>query len=259
MAKSRSDAEARGCIKHNGREYVNGVVFAQRVGVSKMAVTKLVQTGKITRQKIEGYRGEWIDWAVARATFVKLRKKQDHVRGGRREKKDAKVLASVGAVEVKAPPVPSSGDMDMPEVPKEAEGILSYFDPEDPENSDCWETDDSGEFLLIPGTGGRHYVDWKKAIDKCMANIRYQQYQEKKRDLIPRNEVEQSLAKVFPPVTAVLMQMPDKYASRINGRVEEMIGRPLSNEERTVIKALLTDEAERICHNLQDAVERALE
>ena len=41
--------------------------------------------------------------------------------------------------------------------------------------------------------------------------------------------------------------------------VEEMIERTLTNEERTVIKALLTDEAERICHNLQDAVEKALE
>ena len=55
------------------------------------------------------------------------------------------------------------------------------------------------------------------------------------------------------------MQMPDKYASRINGRVEEMIGRPMTNEEKTIIKALLSDEAEQICHNMQDAVEKALE
>ena len=92
-----------------------------------------------------------------------------------------------------------------------------------------------------------------------MANIRYQQYQKERRELIPRQEVEQSLSLVFPPVTAILMQMPDKYASRINGRLEEMIGRPMTNEEKTIIKALLTDEAEQICHNLQDAVDKALE
>ena len=55
------------------------------------------------------------------------------------------------------------------------------------------------------------------------------------------------------------MQIPDKFASRVNGRVEEMIGRPMTNEEKTIIKALLTDEAEQICNNLQDAVDKALE
>ena len=41
--------------------------------------------------------------------------------------------------------------------------------------------------------------------------------------------------------------------------MEEMIGRPMTNEEITVIRAILSDEAERICHNLQDAVEKATE
>lgn len=260
MAKSRSDAEARGCIKHNGREYVNGVVFAQRMGISKMAVTKYVQEGKLTRQKIEGYRGEWLDWAVARATFVRLRKNPG--KGGSREKFDSKVFGgTVKPDEVRPVPIPGgAGDVEMPGLPKDAESVLSYFDPEDPENADCWQVTEDAQFLMIPGSNPpRHYVNWKKAYDKCMANIRYQQYQEKRRELIPRTEVEQSLSKVFPPVAAVIMQMPDKYASRINGRVEEMIERTLTNEERTVIKALLTDEAERICHNLQDAVEKALE
>ncbi|MBO6084308.1 MAG: hypothetical protein J6O90_04445, partial [Candidatus Methanomethylophilaceae archaeon] len=78
-------------------------------------------------------------------------------------------------------------------------------------------------------------------------------------DLIQKQDVIQILTRIFPPVTAVIMQMPDKYASRINGRVEEMIGRPMTNEEITVIRAILSDEAERICHNLQDAVEKATE
>ena len=89
-----------------------------------------------------------------------------------------------------------------------------------------------------------------------MANIRYQQYQKQRGELIPKAEVVQMLSLVFPPVTAVIMQMPDKYASRINGRVEEMIGRPMTNEETTLIKAILSDEAEKICRNLQDAVEK---
>ena len=153
-----------------------------------------------------------------------------------------------------------AGEVGVPSIPKDAEGILAYFDPEDPANADCWELDDYGEYMMLPSPhSDKHAVDWKKAIDKCMANIRYQQYQKERRELIPRQEVEQSLSLVFPPVTAVLMQMPDKYASRINGRVEEMIGRPMTNEEKTIIKALLTDEAEQICHNLQDAVEKALE
>ena len=260
MAKSRSDAEARGCVKVDGREYVNVTVFATRMGVRQQAISKWIKAGKLTRTELTGYKGLWLDYNMARAKFVRLRKNPK--KGGSREKKDAKVIHT-GSDEVRPVPMPTTGgagDVGVPSIPKDVEGILSYFNPEDPENSDCWEIDDVGEFLMIPHTDPpRHSVDWKKAIDKCMANIRYQQYQKERRELIPRSEVEQSLALVFPPVTAVLMQMPDKYASRINGRVEEMIGRPMTNEERTIIKALLTDEAEQICHNLQDAVDKALD
>ena len=263
MAESNKKAEQRGCVKVGGREYVRSSVFAQRVGIAKCSVTKAVKDGRLTRVKLEGYQGEWLDWNVSRARFAKQRakQKQGHVPGGSREKKDARLTNT--SEEIKPVGLPSTGgagDVGVPEIPKAAEGILSYFNPEDPDNADCWETDDYGDFLMIPHTDPpRHSVDWKKAIDKCMANIRYQQYQKERRELIPRAEVEQSLSLVFPPITAVIMQMPDKYASRINGRVEEIIGRPMTNEETTLIRAILSDEAERICHNLQDAVQKALE
>ena len=263
MAKSNKDAESRGCVKVGGREYVNLTVFANRVGVRQQAVSYLVKVGKLTRKELEGYKGQWLDWEVSRARFVRMRN-DPHKQGGSRKRKDAKVITDttgIGEVRPIPVPVPSTvGSAEVPDIPKSAEGILSYFDPEDPDNADCWEVDDFGEFLMIPHTDPpRHSVDWKKAIDKCTANVRYQQYQRERKELIPRSEVEQTLALVFPPVTAVLMQMPDKYASRINGRLEEMIGRPMTNEEKTIIKALLTDEAEQICHNLQDAVDKAME
>ena len=262
MAKSRKDAEARGCVKVNGREYVNTVVFAQRMGVSRPAISQYIAAGKLSRVDLDGYKGQWLDFEVCRVKFLKLQKHP--VKGGSRIKKDNRIIESGGqGQEVKPVPVPTTGtvgEVGMPGLPKDAEGILSYFDPEDPDNADCWEVDDYGEYLMLPApNNNRHAIDWKKAIDKCLANIRYQQYQKERRELIPRQEVEQSLSLVFPPVTATIMQMPDKYASRINGRLEEMIGRPMTNEEKTIIKALLTDEAEQICHNLQDAVEKALE
>lgn len=260
MAKSNKDAEARGCVKVGGREFVTITVFAKRMGVSQQAISLWVKDGKLPRQSLDGYRGQWLDYELSRAKFARLRKKP--AKGGSRVKRDAKVYEK-GGEEVKPVPMPTTagaGDVGMPGLPKDAEGILSYFDPEDPDNSDCWEVDDFGAYLMLPPPyQDRHSIDWKKAIDKCMANIRYQQYQKERRELIPRQEVEQSLSLVFPPVTAILMQMPDKYASRINGRLEEMIGRPMTNEEKTIIKALLTDEAEQICHNLQDAVDKALE
>jgi len=253
-------AEQRGCVKYAGREYVNVTVFAQRVGVSQQAISDWVKAGKLTRTGLPDYKGLWLDWEVSRNKFNRLQKNPK--KGGSRRKKDAKLI-NTSPDEVRPvgmPAVPSSGDVGIPSIPKDAEGILSFFDPEDPNNADCWEVDDYGEYMMLPSPhSDKHAVDWKKAIDKCMANIRYQQYQKERRELIPRNEVEQSLSLVFPPVTAVIMQMPDKYASRINGRVEEMIGRPMTNEEKTIIKALLSDEAEQICHNMQDAVEKALE
>ncbi len=253
-------AEQRGCVKSGGREYVNVTVFAQRVGIRQQTASDWVKAGKLTRTTLPDHKGLWLDWEISRNKFNKLQKNPK--KGGSRRKKDAKLI-NTAPDEVRPVPMPTvsgAGDIGIPSIPKDAEGILSFFNPEDPENADCWEVDDYGEYLMLPSPhSDKHSIDWKKAIDKCMANIRYQQYQKERRELIPRQEVEQSLSLVFPPVTAVIMQLPDKYASRINGRVEEMIGRPMTNEEKTIIKALLTDEAEQICHNMQDAVEKALE
>lgn len=259
MGLSRSKADIRGSIKHDGREFVNLSVCAKRLGIAPSSLYEATKKGKFVRIKIEGHKGEWFDWQTTRATFVRLQKHPK--KGGSRERKDAQIMNAVPKVaEVQRPAMPTEGanDVEMPDLPKGMEDILTYFDPEDPDNADCWEVDDVGSFMMIPGTD-RHYVDWKKAIDKAMANIRYQQYMEKKGDLIPKSEVNQMLSRIFPPITAVIMQMPDKYASRINGRVEEMIGRPMTNEETTIIKSILVDEAERICGNLQDAVQQTTE
>ena len=265
MSLGRSKAEQRGTIKYNNREYVNQLICAQRLGVSVQALSKATQRGTYHRQEIEGHKGLWYDWQMTRAAFNRNRAKQSHVRGGRRQKKDAAIFnGSIGKPvgDLPVPTVGAIGSGEVPDVdlPKDADNILSYFDPEDPNNADCWETDDNGQFLFVPQTNPpRHYVDWKKAQDKGMANIRYQQYQKQRGELIPKTEVVQMLSRVFPPITAVIMQMPDKYASRINGRVEEMIGRPMTNEERTLLKSVLHDEAERICRNLQDTVEEITE
>ena len=266
MSLGRSKAEQRGTVKYKGREYVNMMICAQRLGIAYQTLQKSTNKGTYTRQPLEGYSGLWYDWQQTRAIFNRQRRKQDHVRGGRRQKRDGAVFGPSSpispVVDVPVPTVGTPGGVEVKDVdiPKDVDNILSYFDPEDPNNADCWETDDNGQFLYIPNTNPpRHYVDWKKAQDKGMANIRYQQYQKQRGELIPKADVIQMLSKVFPPVTAVIMQMPDKYASRINGRVEEMIGRPMTNEEVTIIKSILSDEAERICHNLQDAVEKVSE
>ena len=262
MALSRTKAELRGFIKHNGREYVSQSVCAKRLGIAVSSLCEATQKGNYTRMEIPDHKGLWYDWHLTRAAFNRLRMKQDHVQGGRRQKKDAAVFNGKTVSDLPVPNVPPVGNAEVAdvEIPKEEPDIMSYFDPEDPNNADCWETDVNGHFLMIPNTDPpRHYVDWKKAQDQGRAHIYYQQYMKQKGDLIQKQDVIQILTRIFPPVTAVIMQMPDKYASRINGRVEEMIGRPMTNEEITVIRAILSDEAERICHNLQDAVEKATE
>lgn len=259
MGLSKSKAEQRGSVRVNGREYVNQVVCAQRLGITKQNLSKDTLKGKYTRITLDGYSGQWYDWAVTRAIFSKQRMNPQGNKGGRRDKKDA-VIFGGGKVSDKTPPVPSDkvSDVSMPDIPNSE--VLSFFDPEDPDNADCWETDPSGEFLFIPNTDPpRHYVDWKKAQDKCMTNLRYQQYKEKQKELISRAEVVQMLSSIFPVLTAAIMQIPDRYASRLNGRLEDMIGRSMTNEERTLLKSVLQDEAEQICHNFQDAVTQVTE
>lgn len=293
MAKSRTDAESRGCVKVKGREYVSITVFAQRMGVSKPAISKQISEGKLTKKTLDGYKGQWLDFEICRTKFNRMRK--NPLKGGSRRKKVAVPPETSTGKEVKPVAVPTTAgaeDLQIPDIPKDNEEILAYFDPEAQENADCWEVDDNGSYIMLPPPfTGRHSIDWEKAIKKSMANIRYQQYQKERRELIPRQEVEQTLALIFPPVTATITQIPDKFATRVNGRVDEMLwgrandflmsltpsdldtlercglkqklldelSKPASNEDKTIIKSLLSDEAERICHNLQDAVDKALE
>lgn len=259
MGLSANKAEQRGCVKVNGREYVTQEVCARRLGISHQALSKDTTKGKYSRVELEGYKGKWYDWNLTRVIFNKQRKNPKDRKGGRRDKKDALIFAP-SKVSDKTPGVPSEevGDITAPDLPSSE--VLSYFDPRDPNNSDCWETDDSGEFLYVPNvTPPLPYVDWKKATDKCMANLRYQQYKEKQKELISRAEVTQMLSLVFPVLTAAIMQIPDRYASRMNGRLEDMIGRSMTNEEKTILKSVLQDEAENICHNFQDSVQKIIE
>ena len=278
-----------GSVKYKNREYVTQAQLAIRLGVTKSALSQITKSGVLTRQKLEGYSGLWYDWEISKAAFVRHRKNPK--RGGSREKPSAKVFNSVPKTgELQTPPMPvvsENIEIDNLEIPKDAKDILSVFDPESPENADCWVVDEAGEFLMIPTSDPpRHYIDWKKAIDKCIAQIRYQQYMEKKGDLIPKQEVNKVLSQIFSPLTASIMQIPDRYASRIVGRVDEMLesrtldfidtlspnlrenvgdslkqflSKNMTNEENTVLKDILLVEAEKLCHNLQDAVTQALE
>lgn len=255
MAQSRTKAEARGCVKSGGREYVNQQVCAARLGISKPTLCEETKKGKYTRVKLDDYKGDWYDWEITRAIFAKQRKNPKC--GGSREKKSAAIFNMASKVTDPSTCVPSDDvkDVIMPEVPNG--DLLMAFDPEAPENADCWEVDETGEFLMVPGTN-KHYVDWKKAIDKNMANIRYQQFLQKQGELIPKAEVVQTLSRIFPPITASVMQIPDRFATRLGGRLEEMIGRTMTNEERTLFKSVLSDEAEQIARNFQDVVEKTL-
>ena len=259
MGLSKSKAEQRGSVKVNGREYVTQTVCAQRLGITKQNLSKDTLKGKYTRITLDGYSGQWYDWAVTRAIFSKQRMNPQGNKGGRRDKKDAVIFAA-GKVSDKAPGVPSDSvpDVSIPDIPNSE--VLGFFNAEDPENADCWETDETGAFLVLPGIDPpRHVINWPMAEKKCMANLRYQQYKEKQKELISRAEVVQMLSSIFPVLTAAIMQIPDRYASRLNGRLEDMIGRSMTNEERTLIKSVLQDEAEQICHNFQDAVTQVTE
>ena len=259
MGLSKSKAEQRGSVKVNGREYVTQVVAAQRLGVTQAALSKDTKKGKYSKVELEGYEGKWFDWNLLRVAFNKQRMNPQDRKGGRRDKKDGLIFAA-SKVSDKAPGVPSDKvpEVTTPDLPENE--VLSYFDPNDPANADCWETDASGAFLYVPDANPpMHYVDWKKATDKCMANLRYQQYKEKQKELISKQEVVQILSLIFPTLTASVMQIPDRYASRLNGRLEDMIGRTMTNEERTLLKSVLQDEAEQICHNFQDSVQKVIE
>ena len=259
MGLSKSKAEQRGSVKVGGREYVTQKVAAQRLGVTEGALSKDTKKGKYSKVELEGYDGKWFDWNLLRIAFNKQRMNPQDRKGGRRDKKDG-LIFTISKVSDKTPGVPSDkvGDVVAPDLPENE--VLSYFDPNDPANADCWETDASGEFLYVPDTNPpMHYVDWKKATDKCMANLRYQQYKEKQKELISKQEVVQMLSLIFPVLTASIMQIPDRYASRLNGRLEDMINRTMTNEERTLMKSVLQDEAEQICHNFQDSVQKVIE
>lgn len=253
---TRSRTASTGSIKHNGREMVNHSLFAERMNISHQIVTKLVKNGILHSEPIKGYTGRWLDWEMSKAAYNRM--KRTEKRGGKRQADiDRQAFFQIRKVKGANMTTPSDRlpDIEIAAVSSEA---LVGFDPEAPENADCWEYDESGNAVTVPSTG-KHFIDWKKAIDKCMAKIRNQQYLEKEGSLIPKEDVVRTLSEIFPPLSSAIMQIPDRYGSRLQGSIEDMLGKSMTNEQKTLFKSVLEDESVSICRNLQDAIAKVLE
>lgn len=251
-------------IKRGARTYVTVAEAARRLNLTDQAVRHKVNNGSLLKHNFREFpKNIYVDLEQTQKLFANPQTKEGiREKQKREERKRANALAhssqdglakgkEVG--QVKTSSVKADGKLESMQVLKSGDGkVIGMFDTEDPANADLYLLNDYGEPALLPD--GRHMIDWKKADTKATAMIRHLQYAKETEEVIPKRGVIEVLSRVFPLYINNVQQMPERFATRICGRVEEFLGRSMTNDEYTIVKNSFVSEAERICNIMVDAL-----
>lgn len=242
MGRHEDKSKAAGVYRTGGREYVSISEAARRLGRTRQAISGQVRCGRLDAKDFSsrGVSGKWLLWDKVKEFYEAI----DSRRKDRDEPSNEGELADLG-----------DGTLRLIENPPREIPLL--VDTEDPENSDCWRKYSNGVYAL--DENGRHVIDYEKYKQKWDALIRKQQYEREAGRLVPKDIVDQAFSKTLSPLSTSIMQIPDRYASRIIGLMESIMGSKLGNEHRTTLRSLLEDESESIVATLRRNVEEALD
>lgn len=242
MGRHEDKSKAAGIYRTGGREYVSISEAARRLGRTRQAISGQVRSGRLDVKDFssKGVSGKWLLWDKVKEFYAAIDSR----------KKEKGQSSNEGEL-------PDLGDGTLRLIENPPREIPMLVDTEDPENSDCWKKFSNGVYCL--DEMGRHVIDYEKYKQKWDALIRKQQYEREAGRLVPKDIVDQALSKSLSPLTTSIMQIPDRFASRIVGLVESIVGSKLGNEQRTTLRALLEDESESIVVTLRRNVEEALD
>lgn len=245
MGRHEDKSKAAGVYRTGGKEYVTISEASRRLGKSRRTIAVKVQDGRLTEYHFEekGVSGKWLLWTQVKSLFAAIDARRKQYEGNK----------SQNDFEMKPLGVLDNGEL----APVAVRGLPPLVDVDDPENSDCWKTTNNGVPIL--DGNGRHIISYDKYKQKYDALIRRQQFEREKGRLIPRELVDRAFASLLTPLVSSVMQIPDRYASRVFGLVEGFAETKLDNMQQTSIRALLEDEAENIVAAFRRNLEEALD
>jgi len=245
MGRHEDKSKAAGIYRTGGKEYVTISEASRRLGKSRHTIAVKMQDKRLTEYHFEekGVSGKWLLWTQVKSLFAAIDAKR----------KQYEENKSQNDFEMKPLEDLNNGEL----APVAIKELPPLVDVDDPENSDCWKTTNNGVPIL--DDNGKHIISYDKYKQKYDALIRKQQFEKEKGRLISRELVDRAFAVVLTPLVSSVMQIPDRYASRIFGLVESFIETKLDNTQQTSIRALLEDEAENIVTTFKRNLEEAID
>lgn len=253
-----------GVRRYKGREYVSVTEFADRVGCSRMTVHNYIKSGNLQGTHIDRSKDIWLDWE-AQSMQWKLRKKT----GGRKlasedtakeppateeKRKRGRPKKNPGYVKIsenklKPPSLPSAPEIESGEdrVPKADELIdLSKINPDD--HKDCWIM--NGSTPVYNPLTGEPMLDYDKLKLKLVAQKYQLDLDEKRGQLISKEELSRSMLVISRIITTSLDSIPQRYESTLISMAENMSGYSFSVKEKAAITEALKTESLSIARSI---------
>ena len=243
---------------YRGREYVTVTEFASRVGCTRVTIHNYLKSGNLQGTHIDRSKEIWLDWE-AQSMQWKLRRKT----GGRRiaskitvsNKKESKQpsnkrgrpkknkeFVTIGEKKLKSPSIPSVPSMESGDerIPKADELVdLSALNPED--HKDCWLLD--GNKPVYNPLTGEPMLDYDKLKLKLVAQKYQLDLDEKRGQLIAKEELSRTIIAISRIITSSLNSIPQRYESMLTSMAENMSGYVFSAKEKAEINESLKAES----------------
>ena len=253
--------------QYKGREYVTTTEFAARVGCSRITIFNRLKKGELQGIHIDRSREIWLDWDTQRkqwqlslskkstgrklsSTAKETRKDENDGKKKRgRPKKTAEPIVHIGKPQEISPPADRlSGIPGMEEKTPRGDDLidLSRINPED--HKDCWVMD--GNAPIYNPLTGEPMLDYEKLKLKLVAQ-RYQlDLDEKRGQLIEKEELSRSMSAISHIMMAALNSIPQRYESVLTSMAERMSGYAFTAKDKAAIREAMKSEAITIARSI---------
>ena len=253
--------KGKGTRRSGGKQYVTVPEFSQRMGVTKQATYKAIRDGKLSVKIFAGEKTKYLDWEISRTIW------ESRIKPKRKTQREALIANEQGGYETLDGFIPETPDLkevadvadinDIGEITIGKETFkLQNLDPN--EFSDCWVPLKDGTPVINKNTG-EHVYNWDMVDKKLKALLHNIQYRQRQEELISKEEVNYALSTIFKPLMTEIEQIPTKHITRIEDVIEDYTGKPLSDNCKNAIRAVMADTTKKIAEAFKESVKESLE
>lgn len=255
MNKSRPTRTSKGVL------YVSVAEFAKREGVTRRAIQTAITKGLLPSKVFPGDASFYIDWNKGKEIWDNRPKPKRKTIGQIQKEMEASGFTVPDSPEIKE----ISETEEVREIGEISDGKETFsLQSLDPRGfSDCWiyaKDEKTGKRVpLINQETGEHIYNWDLVDKKLKALLHDLQYQAKQGSLIPKEDVEFTLATIFQPLVSDIMQIPNTYTSSLLSIVEDYLSVPVDSTLRTALTNALKETSNKILKNFQETIKKALD